>query len=570
FPLSCSLSAPYPPRIFAVLPLQTRSSRLPRSGTDEAIVPPSIAGILAAHGVASEDRAAVELVFAKLCRLHAKELDHVWGYYVRNLARPLSFTRPDHQIDVLVGNPPWLAYRHMPPLLQQRYQALAKPRGLWAGGKVATHQDLSDLFVARVIEQYLKPGGTFAFVLPFAVLSRRQYAGFRTGDWTSQGGGVHAARFDAPEEFARIKPPLFPVPACVISGSKTTVPRALDSHGLTWTGKVPHHHLGWNEASAYLTASANAIAHAIDSVESPYRKRFTQGATVVPRMLVTVDAMPAPPMGLPSGRTAIRNARSTNEKEPWKSMPSLEGIVEDRFLRPMHLGATIVAFRPRVPILAVVPWLDGELLDGSNDRLDEFPGLAAWWRHAERLWRTHHGGDNALTLRGRMDFQNNMTKQFPIAPHRVVYTASGQHLAACRIEDPDAVIEHKLYWAATQTVEEARYLTGILNSQALAQAVLPLQSRGQYGPRDFDMHIFALGFPSFDRDAALHLAVATLAARAERVSAAVALDDRWQFQKARRVTREALRDDGIARDIDNAVTELIRSTAPPEVAAALI
>ena len=173
---------------------------------------PPITGILNTRNVPDSDRAAVELVFEKLCRLHDAGRDHVWGYYIRNLARPLSFTRPDGHVDVLIGNPPWLAYRHMPQVLQERYRALAEPRGLWAGGKVATNQDLSDLFVARAVEQYLKPGGRFSFVMPFAVLSRRQYAGFRSANWASQGAGTQAVAFDQAEDYARVKPPLFPVP----------------------------------------------------------------------------------------------------------------------------------------------------------------------------------------------------------------------------------------------------------------------------------------------------------------------------------------------------------------------
>lgn len=158
---------------------------------------------------------------------------------------------------------------------------------------------------------------------------------------------------------------------------------------------------------------------------------------------------------------------------------------------------------------------------------------------------------------------------FPIPPHRVLYTASGQHIAACRLADTSAVIEHSLYWSAVATAEEARYLTAILNSRALTDAVLPLQSRGQHNPRHFDTHIFALPFPTFKPGNALHAQLADLAERAEVVAAQVALDDGWQFQKARRITREALYADGVAGEIDEAVTDLIRSTAPPEIAAAL-
>lgn len=228
-------------------------------------------------------------------------------------------------------------------------------------------------------------------------------------------------------------------------------------------------------------------------------------------------------------------------------------------MKPMHLGATIVAFRSRDPKLAVVPWVDGRLLDASDDQLDEFPGLGAWWREAERNWDAAKSASTRLSLREQIDFQQKLTKQFPLAPQRVVYTKSGQHLAACRIEDAEAVIDHKLYWATVETPDEGRYVCAVLNSQTLADAVVGLQARGQHNPRDFDMHVFALPFPLFDAAQPLHRQLATLGERAEQVAAAAPLDERWQFQKARRVVREALRRAGVAQEIDDAVRELIAS-----------
>ncbi len=525
--------------------------------------PPGIVGVMNAHNVVGEhDRAAVETVFAKLCRLHDAGRDHLWSYYIRNLARPLAFTRPSGRADVLVGNPPWLAYRHMPAKLQVTYQALAKDRGLWAGGKVATHQDLSDLFVARAVEQYLKPQGRFSFVLPYATLSRRQYAGFRTGDWSGKTVGAYAS-LDRAEEFARVKPPLFPVPSCVISGVKTDSPKPLPAGAVTWTGRVSSHHLDWASASGQLAATEGDVEAAVDSAQSPYRDRFTQGATLVPRLLLCVRPGKTTSLGLAAGRVSVESARSAAEKQPWKSLPNLEGAVERQFVRPMHLGATIVAHRPRDPGLAIVPWVDGELLSGAHERLDEFPGLAAWWREAERQWERNKSAASRLSLLEQVDFQGKLRRQFPAPDHRVVYTASGQHLAACRIEDPNVVVEHALYWAKVDSVDEARYLTAILNSQALADAVAPLQARGQHNPRHFDMHIFELPFPTYDPDDEVHRTLAELAAIAEAVAAQADLDPAWQFQKARRITREALREHGVAGEIDEAVGDMLATAVAP-------
>ncbi len=241
---------------------------VPLTSTTRKITPnlPAINGVLKAHQVAEPDRPAVKLVFEKLCRLHDAGRDHVWGYYVRNLARPLSFTRPAGQADVLVGNPPWLAYRHMPPAIQERYKALAVPRGLWSGGRVATNQDLSDLFVVRAVEQYLRPDGRFAFVMPHAVLSRRQFEGFRTGNFASPGAGVNAVAFTGSDDYDRVKPSLFPVPSAVVHGCKAPLPKALSTATRRWSGRLTGNHLTWQAASAALTVADADVAHARDEL----------------------------------------------------------------------------------------------------------------------------------------------------------------------------------------------------------------------------------------------------------------------------------------------------------------
>ena len=530
---------------------------------------PSISGLLNRHKVVGDDdREAMNTVFRKLCRLHDAGRDHVWSYYIRNRVRPLSFARADGRADVLVGNPPWLAYRSMPNQLQRTYRRLARQRNLWAGGKVATHQDLSDLFVARSVEQYLKPGGTFAFVMPYAALSRRQFAGFRTGDWSSPSVGT-CVSLEQPEDFARVKPPLFGVPSCMVSGVKSTSPVAMPRLATIWTGRVPSSHADWAAASEYLFATTGDVTTAVDSGASPYRARFRQGANLVPRVLITVEEAVSSPLGVVAGRVRVRSARSANEKHPWKELPPLEEVVERQFVRPMHLGATILAYCAQTPGRAVVPVADGRLLDGSSERMDEFPGLARWWRGAEAVWEANKTEANRLSLADQVDYQGKLRKQFPIARERVVYTKSGQHLAACRVDDDQAVIDHKLYWAAVDSATEGRYLCAVLNSQVLAHAVLALQARGQHNPRDFDMHVFTLPFPTFDSSDPLHGQLSSLAERAERIAADTEIDARWQFQKARHVVREALREEGVAAQIDQAVAELIaaavhRDDSPPE------
>jgi hypothetical protein len=102
---------------------------------------PSISGVLAKYVIGAREQATLEATYELLCGLHDDGRDHIWGYYVRNQARPAWFTQ--HRVDVLVGNPPWLSYRFMPKGMQELFQERSAQRGLWRGGAKgqSTQQD---------------------------------------------------------------------------------------------------------------------------------------------------------------------------------------------------------------------------------------------------------------------------------------------------------------------------------------------------------------------------------------------------------------------------------------------
>ena len=72
--------------------------------------------------------------------------DHIWSYYVRNLARPWWLSLPQNRVNALVGNPPWLAFRFMTGAMQEAFRTYSEERGLWHGAKVATHRTCPGCF----------------------------------------------------------------------------------------------------------------------------------------------------------------------------------------------------------------------------------------------------------------------------------------------------------------------------------------------------------------------------------------------------------------------------------------
>jgi len=533
---------------------------------EPASKPPSLAPVFQAFAIHPNDQPVIAATFASLCRLVDEGRDHIWGYYVRNLARPLWLARPENRVDALVGNPPWLSYRYMTKRMQERFAEESKARGLWAGSKVATHQDLSAYFVARCSELYLNAGGRVGFVMPLAVLSRLSYQGFRTGNFQDVNETAeNFIRWDVPWDLDGIKPSPFPVPCCVVLGDRGDGPRAMPAEVIKWQGRLDDVRTDWDTAKGHLSTSAATTQIATtDGPRSPYAARFIQGANLVPRMLMMVEADKTSPLGTGAGRRAVRSMRTTQEKQPWKGLPGLSGVVESQFVHPVHLGSTIAPFRPLSPWEAVLPVNENGLLSTEGDpaQIDHFTGLAAWWRAAEKVWLASRSPSSKIDLNEQVNWQGKFQRQFPCAPIRVVYSASGTTLAAAVLTDPRACIEHKLYWAAASTMEEARYLVAILNSVTLLREIQGLQSRGQFGARDFDTYVFAAPFPIYDPEDDRHRALSTAAARAEKIAASVQLTEGVQFQAARKQVRQALITDGVARLVDELVAELL-GVAPP-------
>ncbi|MGP8162994.1 MAG: N-6 DNA methylase, partial [Acidimicrobiales bacterium] len=241
------------------------SNRLP--GTPRG----PLGGLLANFGVGEAERGVLEETYAVLCDLHDQGRDHIWSFYVRNQARPTWFAQPEHRVDVLVGNPPWLAYRYMPAEMQARFAERARARHLWAGGRVATHQDLSAFFVARAVELYLAVGGRFGFVMPRATLTRQAYDGFRRADFSSA-VATCAVAFEEPWDLGGVNPEPFPVPSAVVFGRRVASPTAplrvpLPSSRLRFSGRTGAHG-GWAVVAPNLemTTQAGERAFSLDDV----------------------------------------------------------------------------------------------------------------------------------------------------------------------------------------------------------------------------------------------------------------------------------------------------------------
>ena len=500
--------------------------------------------------------------YVDLRDLRAQGRDHIWGFVARNLVRPVWLSSDDQRADLVIGNPPWLSYRFMSRASQGRFRKESQQLGVWQGGRFASHQDLSAYFFARCCELYLKPGARIAFVMPWAALSRQQFDGFRSGVFAERGGRSLSqnpvlARFTAAWEFSDDVQPLFPVPACVLF-ARVGASGDLPPNVHRASGQLPRRDAKLEEAERWLAwRDAPWPAPGDDDPASPYQKRFRQGATLVPRFLCLVEPAPAGPLGVHPQAPLVVSHRSRQEKAPWKDLDSVTGNVEHQFLRPVYLGASVAPFRLLEPQLGVIPW-DPHLglLDATTASRSGNLHLASWMSKAERLWGTHRRNDR-LSFGERIDYHRELSSQLPPQPLRVVHSKSGSLMAAAIVADAKAVLDETLYGAPVRDLAEGRYLVAVLTSETLRTRIAPLQSRGQWGARDFSSLMWTLPIAEFDPTNPLHTALATAGHHAETIAAQVPLKEGVYFTTARRQIRTALADNGVSGEIDRLVEQLL-------------
>lgn len=533
----------------------------PRTALDDAGIDPG------------HERDVLEATVARLVTLHEEGRNHVWAYYTRNLVRPVWLSSPDGQVDVIVGNPPWLTYNRVGATLRSELERQSRETyGIWVGRHYATQQDIAGLFYTRCVDLYLRDGGMAAMVLPHSALQAGQYQKWRSGSWRQ----VRADLAEMiPWDLERIEPnTFFPVPACVVFARKVTDEEARD--------------LG-NKARRLRGAEGGPFSDEVSSLTdlggddfvSPYAERARNGATIFPRPLFFVHVSEST-TAIASGIVSVSPWRSPQEKRPWNELTLNElydAHIEESHVWNVHLGATMAPFVVLEPRHAVLPIRrQGESGGGlvrvaSHDAIHGVDAAAlghrmrARWRFVNDLWEEHKGKSSKLDLLGQLDYWRKLEQQLPVCSIRLLYNQSGQPTASV-LSESAALVDYTLYWIECDSADEAHYLAAIINSGRLFERVEPLMPKGQYGARHLQKHLWRLPIPEFDPQSDLHVELAAGGADAARMAgeelervreARASAGQDLTVTTARKQLRTWLETSPIGRRIDELVERLLTS-----------
>lgn len=449
--------------------------------------------------------------------------DTIWAFVLKNVFKPLLMKG---RFDVVVGNPPWLTYKDVEKGDYQNFlkAEITKHYQLLMGRpELLTHMELGTLFFVRSADMYLKDGGSISFVLPRSIFVADQHHAFRHGN--------PAARLCLTEawDLGDIRP-LFNVPASVAFGEKSGGDTEWPLAGKVITGELNSKNAPLAEADQALTERQTNYWLSIKGTRScfsekeeapvtqgsPYGKEFAEGGTIFPRSFWFVESQDSTNLGVDRSRPYVKSDPRALEaaKDKYKGV-YLEGNVEAEFLYQTLLSTDLVPFAHISSRTVVLPilWKDGRyrMLTAQQARQEGYLGLAEWLEKCETIWLEKQGGKaERMSIYQRLDRYRGLTSQCR-RRYTVVYPASATYLCCAVLtndnEDnkPERFLdESKLYYCDTDVAEEAGYLAAVLNSGVLDEALKPLQSKGDFGPRDIHKKMWVFPIPLYDRQSAAH------------------------------------------------------------------
>lgn len=464
----------------------------------------------------------------KIKRIIEKRGDNIWAYILKNYFKPIFFKE---QIDIVVGNPPWIAYRHLPEEFQSFIKELMRNFRIKINPKLMTHMEVATLFYIAAMSNYLKFDGKIGFVLPYSIFTGDQQTWFRTkfvyrNVKTKDSFFNHIIKL---YDLSEVEP-LFRVPSSVVIAKKETAKGKtnLAIKEITtkkFYGKLPYRNLELKDAKKYLKEEETITGLVILSSErkywivgspyqnlsnyrSKYRKLFKQGATINPRRLwfvrIEEDAL-----GVSKNKIPVVSDILDTDKH---KIPPLYGNIPEEFLYKTIESRNIFLYGfcgfSNVILPLKVERTGFKLVTDKDKGIPK--NLKDWLLKAKEVWK-HINKRKNFTIYHRLDYRQGLSQQSPYAQYISLYTTSGKNIASLVVKNDGKFIANaKTYYAYFDKEDEAYYITTILNSNLLNQIIKPFQSFGLLGERD--IHTLPLEFPipNYDESSSWHRYIAEL------------------------------------------------------------
>ncbi|WP_027068450.1 N-6 DNA methylase [Euryhalocaulis caribicus] len=529
-------------------------------------------------------QAAITAVLAlanRMKELAAAGRNGIWAFILRNTYRPGLLAG---QFNGLVSNPPWLA---MSALADNPYREVLSRRaalyGVKPAGQSFLHLELGTTHLLHAVDRYLAPGAAVACLVPGTIFNGTHHERFRQRAYLTSPRPVPLCV----SEVWQVAPGTFKYPGAALIGHKESDPGAADTapqRGFVARQDGPEaadfsiRRIGTTRTAWALEKGGMPAAPAGSEEVSQ------QGADIMPRGAVCVEILnnsgnefrvDTPTRDTTWGFTVKQVKELAGERFP--------GHVAPRFIHLMAQSENLLPFvlgDDRAPVAipasrdAAGAW---QIYEPAEIRRMGFTNTARRFTAINARLASVGAGN---TLEYRINVRNKLTnQQFGDAGCLVLSGAGGKHICAACLPLTEAnalVIDQTLYWQVVPDEHEAWFRTGVLNSSALTDAILPFNPEGDFGPR----HIHTLPYrlmPAFDPFNEDHQRIAELARQLAAIAAAAVAGDAYlgdpnrSLPVRRRKMREALAATDEKKKLEKLCAALLGTSAPqdePEAAGA--
>lgn len=459
-----------------------------------------------------EAKAFLEKFATTVDRLNRDGQNGIWAFILRNSYRPGLVAG---QFNGLISNPPWLALSR---IADNPYRVVLRQKaeqfGVRPPGPSFLHIEMSTIFLLHAVRRYLRADARVGCIVPDSVLTGYNHNPFRNSDYRR---ALRPVDFRV-EEIWRIPETAFKNRGAVLVGSKSMPagvrePATLPGFLVDESGMIP--------LTIYRNVQGPRSAwseHATPAGETGFFNpaTFRQGADIMPRTLFFHELRSVPPS---RGRVQWDVRPIDQQSSPLAFVVRDAKKLRDFRLRPCVLpdelfynvltSNLLTPFDLARPLRALLPMRRGgagwvPLTRGDIAAMG--PASAAALR---QICSAIGAGASVTDVWNLLDTRGKLSQQRIEASGYLVLTGTSGEVVCSAYASTDSlgpdrlVIDQTLNWARVDTLDEATYLSGLLNSEAINLVIRDFQPEGAFGRR----HIHSLPFratPPFDPSQALH------------------------------------------------------------------
>ncbi|MCK6625500.1 MAG: SAM-dependent methyltransferase [Anaerolineae bacterium] len=465
------------------------------------------------EGVSPEQKDEIVNFFEEFTRkvelLDRDGRNGIWAYILRNSYRPGLVAG---QFNGLVSNPPWLA---LSKVANNPYQFVLKEKAedfaIKPPGSSHLHVELATIFLLHAVDQYLSPNALIGCITPETVLNGHHHNPFRTNAFVS---ATQPIAFDL-QEIWRVQEGVFKNKAIILYGKKsipdTNSTDPIPGQLVEKTGLYPL--IFYRHVQGKRTAWSEKEPS--DTTTGFYNPAtFREGADIMPRKLFFFEVTPTnnPTLSMIKSIDPISSplAFSVRDAKKHKDFSLSPRIIPNKFLFDVLTSNLLTPFELASPQKALLPIQkdDFHIWVGVSP-VELITGGAAVQNAFRQMSQAVDPSGKLETLMALIDTLGKLTQQV-ITPggYLVVTGAGGGKVCSAfapmyKFDVDKLIVDQTLYWAKVSTEEEAIYLSGLLNSEAINSIIQDFQPQGAFGRR----HVHKLPFgvtPPFDPSQAAH------------------------------------------------------------------